>query len=111
MVSGSSQVYHSKFQDPTRRCLVMEDELRSGFNDPPTSTPTVDDEESTPDPPTTTYIILGVSVVLTLIIVFLLFCLFSKRDLAPCPRRSDFGRRYSAVRRRLSRTWTIRSSG
>ena len=98
-------------QDPTRKCLVMEDQLRSGFD---TST-VYEDEDSTPatpaDPSTTTYISVGVSVVLVLIIALLLFCLMSKRDLSPCPNRSDFGRRYTQVRRRLSRSWTLGKSG
>ena len=90
----------------------MEDQIsrRSGFagddnKETSTSTPVYDNS------PTTTYISLGVCAGLVLIIAFLLFCLLSKRDLSPCPRRSDFGRRYSQVRKRLSRTWTIGTSG
>ena len=55
------------------------------------------------------YISVGVSVVLILIIAFLLFCLFSKRDLSPCPAESNFGKRYSQIRTRI-RT-TVRGRG
>ena len=44
------------------------------------------------------YIISGVLVVLVIVIACLLLCLCSKRDLSPCPTRSDFGRRYTQVR-------------
>ena len=84
----------------------MKDKLRSGFNDDPSSS--TSDE---PSPSIGIYVSIGFSVVLILIIAFLLFCLLSKRDLAPCPRRSDFGRRYTQIRKRLSRSFTIGGGG
>ena len=47
---------------------------------------------------------LGVCFFLMIVIGLLCFCLFSKRDLAPCPKNSNFGRRYSVVRQN-SRAW------
>ena len=52
----------------------------------------------------TLYIISGVVAVLVIIIALLLFCLCSKRDLSPCPTRSDFGRRYTQVRMNMSQS-------
>jgi len=57
-----------------------------------TPDPTSDDSSSV------IYIISGVLVVLVIVIACLLFCLCSKRDLSPCPTKSDFGRRYTQVR-------------
>ena len=50
-----------------------------------------------------TYISVAVSVVSVLLIAFLLFCIFSERDLSCpcCPAQSDFGRRYSQMRTRV----------
>jgi len=48
----------------------------------------------------TAIIILSVLVaVLFIFLVLLLFCLCSKRDLSPCPKNSNFGRRFTEVRR------------
>ena len=44
-----------------------------------------------------------ISVVLILVIVILLYCLVSKRDLSPCPSKSNFGRRYSNVAESMRR--------
>ena len=73
-------------------------------------------EEGEADVSFSFYVSVGVSLVLVLIIALLFYCLLSKRDLSPCPRRSDFGRRYSQVRHSLhslhrrSRTWTVGSA-
>ena len=80
----------------------MEDKLRSGFPDYPSTTTTAPGEN---DPSKGIYISVGVPVVLILVIIaFLLFCFFSKRS----PTRSDFGRRYSqTIRRTLSNSFTM----
>ena len=53
-----------------------------------------------------TYISVAVSVVSVLLIAFLLFCIFSERDLSCpcCPAQSDFGRRYSQMRTTIRTT-------
>ena len=78
---------------------------RGDFNDYNPAPEEVDDS----GPSVSLYISIGISVILVFIVVFLFYCLLSKRDLSPCPRKSDFGRRFSQVRsnfQRMSRTWT-----
>ena len=51
-----------------------------------------------PDTSSTALMIsISISVIFLIIIVVLLYCLLSRRNLAPCPTRSDFGRRYSQM--------------
>ena len=66
--------------------------LRPGWNDPDILTP---DEDAGPS--SALLISISVSVIFLIIIVLLLYCLLSSRNLAPCPTRSDFGRRYSQM--------------
>ena len=86
----------------------------------PVDTPdTTEEEHDEAEASTSTlYIISGVVVILVIIIAFLLFCLCSKRDMSPCPTRSDFGRRYTHVRGNmrksvmyLTRQVTLRRNG
>ena len=67
--------------------------LRPGWNDPDTVIPDQDPGTSSP----ALLISISVSVIFLIIIVVLLYCLLSRRNLAPCPTRSDFGRRYSQM--------------
>eukprot|EP00091_Calanus_sinicus_P019377 TRINITY_DN4840_c0_g1_i2.p1 TRINITY_DN4840_c0_g1~~TRINITY_DN4840_c0_g1_i2.p1 ORF type:complete len:216 (-),score=60.53 TRINITY_DN4840_c0_g1_i2:15-581(-) len=118
-------------KDPQRQCMVEQNHL---VKPKPTVRPikpgpdiNIDIERIIPiDTPDTTaeassstlYIISGVVVILVIIIAFLLFCLCSKRDMSPCPTRSDFGRRYTQVRGNmrksvmyLTRQVTLRRNG
>ena len=98
----------SFFQSPTKPwCLVTQKQLkrlpispsqnppslRPGWNDPDTFIP----EEDLGDSSTALLVSISVSLVFLIIIVILLFCLLSRRNMAPCPTRSDFGRRYSQM--------------
>merc|ERR1719244_1414530 len=47
------------------------------------------------------YILSSLVVVLVIFITLLLFCLCSKRDLSPCPKSTNFGRRFTQVRRNV----------
>ena len=84
---------------------------RGGFEDfiPTEDYDAAPEEVDDSDQSTSLYISIGISIILVFIVVFLFYCLLSKRDLSPCPRKSDFGRRFSQVRnnfQRISRTWT-----
>ena len=98
----------SLFQTPNKPwCLVTQEQLRRlpispsqnppgprpGWNDPDIFIP----EEDSGDSSTALLVSISVSVMFLIIIVILLYCLLSRRNLAPCPTRSDFGRRYSQM--------------
>ena len=92
----------TSLQDDERQCLVTKKQLiskdqgRGDFKD-------VDDNDVKSNAEKTDlkalYIAIGIIAGLILIIAFLCFCLLTKRDLSPCPRQSNFGRRYSQLRR------------
>ena len=62
-----------------------------------------DDNDDDDDDDDVAKVSVTISVVLILVIVILLYCLVSKRDLSPCPSKSNFGRRYSNVAESMRR--------
>ena len=99
-------------QDENRQCLVTKENLakiilkdRVDFDDIDDLFNDIDVKSGeTNDYQDALLISLGVCFFLMIVIGLLCFCLFSKRDLAPCPQNSNFGRRYSVVRQN-SRAW------
>jgi len=109
-------------KDPKRQCLISKKQLLENekWGPPkPKNNNTVinvkDDVDTVPKEEEDSSVALAVSVtisvVLILVIVILLYCLVSKRDLSPCPSKSNFGRRYSNVaesmRRNMRRASTM----
>ena len=82
------------------QCLLTKGEWEKKYNDTWTDIKYVQEVVTVTDESLLYVVLIGAGVVvfLLLIIVFLSFCLLSKRDLSCCPTQSNFGRRYSQMR-------------
>jgi len=100
-IDSINKAIRKLLNDPQRQCMVEQDHLTKPTVTVRPFTPRPDiniDIDKSDSSTSVIYIISGVLVVLVIVIACLLFCLCSKRDLSPCPTRSDFGRRYTQVR-------------
>ena len=85
-----------------RQCLITEEEWMKMANDTWTEFKVVTETEvvTVKDDSLLNIILIGAGVLvfLLMVIVFLSFCLLSKRDLSCWSTQSNFGRRYSQIR-------------